>query len=91
MLSKQYQPRAGDEEDAPPVPSRQPGSLYRGQSAEKGLTLQDLQKLEEMVEEAEETDDPEQMRNLLRRSLSTNVAPGCEWFIFHLLRTRAWG
>ena len=80
MLSKQYQPRVGDgvEEDVPPVPARNRDSIYGGRSGEKGLTLQDLQKLEELVEEAGD-DDPEQMRTLLRRSLSMNVAPGCKW------------
>ncbi|WWC91171.1 uncharacterized protein L201_006112 [Kwoniella dendrophila CBS 6074] len=79
MLSKQYQPRPGDdvENEVPPVPTRRPGSIYGGRSGEKGLTLNDLQKLEELVDEAEEVDDdPEAMRTLLRRSLSMNVAPG---------------
>jgi hypothetical protein len=82
MLSKQYQPRAGDaiEEEVPPVPTRNGrGSIYRGRGGEKGLTLQDLQRLETMVDSVEEgSDDPTQMRTMLRRSLSMNVAPGCE-------------
>ncbi|WWD21238.1 hypothetical protein CI109_105722 [Kwoniella shandongensis] len=79
MLSRQYQPKAGDnvEEERPPLPSRRPPSIYGGRSGEKGLTLEDLQKLEELVEEADEVDDdPNTMRTLLRRSLSMNVAPG---------------
>ncbi|KAI9636986.1 uncharacterized protein MKK02DRAFT_45695 [Dioszegia hungarica] len=80
MLSKQYQPRAGDaiEEEVPPVPTRNGrGSIYRGRGGEKGLTLQDLQRLETMVDSVEEgSDDPTQMRTMLRRSLSMNVAPG---------------
>ncbi|TYJ59052.1 hypothetical protein B9479_000041 [Cryptococcus floricola] len=78
MLSRQYQPKAGDnvEEERPPLPSRRPMSIYGGRSGEKGLTLQDLQKLEQLVDETDETDDPEDMRKLLRRSLSMNVAPG---------------
>ncbi|WVF65522.1 hypothetical protein IAT40_000250 [Kwoniella sp. CBS 6097] len=78
MLSRQYQPRAGDnvEEERPPLPSRRPASIYGGRSGEKGLTLNDLQKLEEIVDEVDEVDDPAKMRQLLRRSLSTNVAPG---------------
>jgi hypothetical protein len=83
MLSRQYQPKVGDDadEDVPALPSlnRQRASIYGGRSGEKGLTLHDLQKLEELVDEAGETDDPDQMRNLLRRSLSMNVAPGCKW------------
>ena len=80
MLSKQYQPKVGDgvDEDVPPVPTRQRMSIHRGRSGEKGVTLSDLQKLEEVMDEAGEDDDPEQVRTLLRRSLSMNVAPGCE-------------
>ncbi|WWC63989.1 uncharacterized protein I303_106595 [Kwoniella dejecticola CBS 10117] len=79
MLSRQYQPKLGDnvENEAPPLPTRRPASIYGGRSGEKGLTLNDLQKLEELVDEAEDVeDDPEAMRTLLRRSLSMNVAPG---------------
>ncbi|KAL1405079.1 hypothetical protein Q8F55_008702 [Vanrija albida] len=77
MLSRQYTPRAGDkvEDEAPPVPVRRP-SMYAGRNADKGLTLHDLQKLEELVEDADLSDDPEKMRKMLRRSLSMNVAPG---------------
>ena len=80
MLSRQYQPKVGDkiEDERPPMPSRQSTSIYGGRSGEKGLTLEDLQKLEMIVDEAGETEDPADMRKLLRRSLSMNVAPGCE-------------
>lgn len=83
MLSKQYQPRAGDsaDEPMPPVPTRNGrGSIYRGRGGEQGLTLQDLQRMETMVDRVEEgSDDPTQMRSMLRRSLSMNVAPGCKY------------
>ncbi len=80
MLSRQYQPKAGDqvENERPPMPNTQRASIYGGRTGEKGLTLEDLQKLEIIVDEAGETDDPADMRKLLRRSLSMNVAPGCE-------------
>ena len=80
MLSRQYEPKAGDkvEEERPPMPSRQRASIYGGRSGEKGLTLEDLQRLETIVDEVGEVDDPADMRNLLRRSLSMNVAPGCK-------------
>lgn len=85
MLSRQYHPKAGDkvEEEAPPVPTlsrsnSQRSSIYGGRSGEKGLTLEDLQKLEMLADEAALSEDPESMRRLLRRSLSMNVAPGCE-------------
>jgi hypothetical protein len=84
MLSKQYQPRAGDgvEEEVPPMPTRQRGSIYGGRGGEKGLTLEDLQRLEMLVEgEGEEGDDPARLRSVLRRSLSTNVAPGCKFVL----------
>ena len=80
MLSRQYQPRAGDrvEEEEPPVPNSHRSSIYGGRSGEKGLTLEDLQKLEQLVDDATESRDPAEMRAALRRSLSMNVAPGCE-------------
>ena len=84
MLSKQYTPRAGDdvENERPPLPNRQRASIYGGRSGEKGLTLEDLQKLEMLVEEAAESDDPAEMTRILRRSLSINAQQGgCE-FLF---------
>jgi hypothetical protein len=80
MLSRQYQPRAGDrvEEETPPLPVSNRGSIYGGRAGEKGLTLQDLQKLEQLVDEAAESEDPAQVRSMLRRSLSMNKAPGRE-------------
>lgn len=64
MLSKQYTPRAGDMVENEDVPSLRRGSQAYG---EAGMTLRDLQRLEEMVDDAE--DDPE-MRQRLRRSMS---------------------
>lgn len=57
---------------------RQRGSIYGGRTGERGLTLQDLQRLETLVDGVEESDDPAKVRTLLRRSLSMNVAPGCK-------------
>lgn len=39
------------------------------------LTISDLQKLEELAEEASQSDDPSKLRTILRRSLSLNIAP----------------
>ena len=39
------------------------------------LTINDLQKLEELAEEASKSDDPSKLRSILRRSLSMNIAP----------------
>lgn len=60
------------------MPSRQRASIYGGRSGEKGLTLQDLQRLEAIVDEADEEGDPDAVRSMLRRTLSTNRAPGCK-------------
>lgn len=80
MLSKQYHPRAGDnvEEDRPPMPVRPRSSIYGGKSGDKGLTLQDLQQLEAIVDQADEEGNPDAARAMLRRTLSTNRSPGCE-------------
>lgn len=57
---------------------QQRGSIYGGRNGERGLTLQDLQRLETLVDGVEDSDDPAKVRTLLRRSLSMNVAPGCK-------------
>jgi len=86
MLSKQYHPKAGDnvEEDRPPMPTtRARGSIYGGKSGDKGLTLQDLQQLEAIVDQADEEGNPDAARAMLRRTLSTNRSPGCESGLLH--------
>jgi len=72
MLSRQYRPSENDGiEDERVVPLRRNrSSVYSPQ-----LTISDLQKLEELAEEASESDDPSKLRNILRRSLSLNVSP----------------
>jgi hypothetical protein len=81
MLSKQYHPRAGDnvEQDAPPMPVRPSSSIYGGRSGDKGLTLHDLQELEAIVDQADEEGNPDAARAMLRRTLSTNRSPDCEF------------
>ncbi|ORX39347.1 hypothetical protein BD324DRAFT_649424 [Kockovaella imperatae] len=78
MLSRQYTPKAGDnvENERPPVPVRQRSSIYGGVTGDKGLTLEDLQRLEMLVEEAAESDDPAAMTKLLKRNLSLNAQSG---------------
>lgn len=80
MLSRQYNPRAGDlvENEMPPVLARRGSSVYGRRNAEQEPTLQDLQTLEELVEGSGIGDDPEQMGALLRRTLSMNVSAGRE-------------
>ncbi|BEJ15102.1 hypothetical protein CspHIS471_0408690 [Cutaneotrichosporon sp. HIS471] len=74
MLSKQYTPRPGDNVETERVPVRR-GSLA-ARHTEQGPTLRDLQKLEELVDDPEFTQNPDKMREVLRRSLSQRMQPG---------------
>ena len=76
MLSRQYKPSANDgvgEQEEKVVPLRRNRSSYV--NAIPQLTISDLQKLEELAEEASQSDDPTKLRSVLRRSLSLNIAP----------------
>jgi hypothetical protein len=74
MLSRQYKPKDTDGvEEESVVPVKRSRSFYRNEGPQ--LTISDLQKLEELAEEASQSDDPSKLRNLLRRSLSLNVSP----------------
>ncbi len=85
MLSRQYHPRVNDnvEEEIPPLPTAGPlgrsgsnrSSIYGGRTGEQNLTLEDLQRLEELADQAAEGGDGDlgRMRNLLRRSLSIST------------------
>ncbi|KDQ13048.1 hypothetical protein BOTBODRAFT_45465 [Botryobasidium botryosum FD-172 SS1] len=77
LLSRQYKPSANDgveNEDQKVVPLRRNRtSIYT--HGGPPLTISDLQKLEELAEEAARSDDPSKLRSVLRRSLSLNVAP----------------
>jgi hypothetical protein len=70
MLSRQYQPKDGEDSDQEDkiVPLRRNRSY--AQHAVPQLTISDLQKLEELAEEASHSDDPSKLRSVLRRSLS---------------------
>ncbi|KAI0761829.1 hypothetical protein BD413DRAFT_616814 [Trametes elegans] len=76
MLSRQYDPtkhaREGDK-DEPVVPLRRNRTSVYANVPQ--LTISDLQKLEELAEEASTSDDPTKLRSVLRRSLSLNIAP----------------
>ncbi|KAI8985591.1 hypothetical protein BD414DRAFT_59451 [Trametes punicea] len=76
MLSRQYDPAAHagqDDKDEKVVPIRRNRtSIYANVPQ---LTISDLQKLEELAEEASRSDDPSKLRSVLRRSLSLNIAP----------------
>ncbi|KAG5647436.1 hypothetical protein DXG03_009366 [Asterophora parasitica] len=75
MLSRQYKPDEHDGiENEQVVPLRRNrSSLYTNRGPQ--LTINDLQKLEELAEEASTSDDPSRLRNVLRRSLSLNISP----------------
>ena len=78
MLSRQYKPRENDgvEEEENVVPIRRNKSIYAREGPQ--LTISDLQKLEELADEASKSEDPTKLRRVLRRSLTLNVAPSCK-------------
>lgn len=74
MLRRQYQPHENDgvEEEETVVPLRRNRSyLYNPVP----LSFDDLQRLEQLAEEASENDDSSKLRTMLRRSLSLNLSP----------------
>ncbi|KIM83144.1 hypothetical protein PILCRDRAFT_97320 [Piloderma croceum F 1598] len=74
LLSRQYRPTESDgSEDEQVLPLRRNRSSIYNPGPQ--LTINDLQKLDQLAEEASESDDPTKLRNILRRSLSLNVAP----------------
>ncbi|KAA1469116.1 hypothetical protein DENSPDRAFT_878673 [Dentipellis sp. KUC8613] len=75
MLSRQYQPSEHEQpEDERVVPLRRNRTSYY-QASGPQLTIRDLEKLDELAEEASNSSDPSKLRSVLRRSLSMNVAP----------------
>lgn len=76
MLSRQYTPAEHDdaEEEDKILPLKRNRSTAMGNRGPQ-LTIKDLQKLEELAEEASSSDDPSKLRNMLRRSLSMNISP----------------
>lgn len=76
MLSKQYDPAADDGVESEAVtPLRRNRTGLGSKRASPQLTINDLQRLEELAEEAQGSDDPEKLRMALRRTLSMNVSP----------------
>ncbi|KAF7309729.1 Zds-C domain-containing protein [Mycena indigotica] len=78
MLSRQYQPSENDtanDDTVVPLRRNRSGIYSSNQNQGPHLTISDLQKLEELAEEASTSDDPAKLRNILRRSLSLNVSP----------------
>lgn len=75
MLSRQYNPSEKDgveEEQVVPL-RRNRTSMFTNQGPQ--LTISDLQKLEQLAEEASQSSDPSKLRSVLRRSISLNIAP----------------
>lgn len=74
MLSRQYKPSESDdvEEDKILPMQRRRSTLFQPSPQ---LTINDLQRLEALAEEASQSDDPSRLRAVLRRSLTLNVAP----------------
>ncbi|KAL0953676.1 hypothetical protein HGRIS_004874 [Hohenbuehelia grisea] len=77
MLSRQYKPSENDniEEEDRIVPLSRNRSSAAFANRGPQLTISDLQKLEELAEEASQSDDPSKLRHILRRSLSLNISP----------------
>jgi hypothetical protein len=81
MLRNQYRPTANDGvEDEAVKPLRRNQSIAYSNVPQ--LTISDLQKLEELAEEASKSDDPSKLRSVLRRSMSMSVAPSGAWRMF---------
>ena len=74
MLSRQYDPSVKDETDDEVMPMRR-NRTSRYANPVPQLTINDLQKLEELAEEASTSHDSTKLRSVLRRSLSLNISP----------------
>lgn len=75
MLNREYKPRENDgvENETQVVPLRRNRTSYYNPGPQ--LSINDLQKLDELAEEASQSDDPSKLRSVLRRSLSFNMSP----------------
>lgn len=75
MLSRQYQPKEGDdsetEQEILPLRRHRSFALH----VVPQLTINDLQRLQELAEEASESDDPSKLTSVLKRSFSLNMSP----------------
>ena len=83
MLSRQYKPPENDDvEEETIVPIQRARTVLA--HAGPQLTISDLQRLEELAEEASKDGDPSKFRTVLRRSLSLNVSPSGQCSIMAL-------
>jgi len=74
MLRRQYQPRENDGVEEEEILPLKRNRSYLVNPVPQ-LTFTDLQRLEQLAEEASENDDSSKLRTLLRRSLSLNLSP----------------
>jgi len=75
MLNREYKPSVNDgvENEGQVLPIRRNRTSYYNVGPQ--LSISDLQKLDELAEEASQSDDPSKLRSVLRRSLSFNMSP----------------
>jgi len=76
MLNREYKPSVNDgvENEGQVVPLRRNRTSYYNNPGPQ-LSISDLQKLDELAEEASQSDDPSKLRSVLRRTLSLNMSP----------------
>jgi len=87
MLSRQYKPSETDDvEEETIVPIRRNPTVLAHTGPQ--LTISDLQRLEELAEEATKDGDPSKFRTVLRRSLSLNISPTGQWSVVVLRSLR---
>jgi hypothetical protein len=82
-LRRQYRPENDNDDSDGGRAGASSASVVRGGSARRGgpppLSLEDLHKLEQLAEEASKSQDPTQLRSVLRRTLSLSTTPSGEW------------
>lgn len=74
MLSKQFDPKTSDTKEPDEIIPLRRNRTSRYMDGPQ-LTINDLQKLDELAEEASQSDDPTKLRSILRRSMSLQVTP----------------
>ena len=85
-LRRQYKPESDQDDDGPFAAikgKRRPSMQKAGSNNHYGgtptLSIDDLQRLERLAEEASKSSDPTELRSVLRRTMSLNVASSGEW------------
>ena len=88
MLNREYKPSVNDgvENEGQVMPLRRNRTSYYNNPGPQ-LSISDLQKLDELAEEASQSDDPSKLRSVLRRTLSLNMSPSGAYFSPLLLAT----